>query len=57
MQDAILELDALVQGGKGKEIQSILNLCNPVDTESVTDVASLFEIYLNYIADYIDQFQ
>lgn len=57
MYDAFDEMDRLVENGEGETLQSILHLCHPVDTGSVTDVAALFEIYFEYIAQYIDRFQ
>lgn len=43
----------LIDHDGGKELQSLLNLCSPLQTESDLNVASFMESQFNYIADYI----
>lgn len=57
VQAAFRELDALVVAGDGVAIQEALHLCHPVDTDSLTDVGALFQRHLDYIIDYIENFQ
>lgn len=57
MLNAFSQMESLVRNMEATELQSILGLCHPVNIESVTDVAALFEIYYEYIAQYVDRFQ
>lgn len=50
-------IDDLVKQGKGEELQKQLNLCHPVATDSEDDIASLYELYLGFITDYINEHQ
>lgn len=53
IRDAFNRITYLIDHNGGKELQSILNLCQPLQTESDLNVASFMESQFNYIADYI----
>lgn len=55
--NSLQTIDSLVKAGNGEELKTRLNLCRAVETNSEEDVSSLFELYLGFITNYIDQNQ
>lgn len=53
VRDAFGRIDKLIDSNNGKELQSVLNLCQPLQTESNLNVASVMESLFDYVADYI----
>lgn len=50
-------MDYLIENGNGEYLQERLNLCHPVDTESDTDSAALFESHILVLLYYIETMQ
>lgn len=57
IQNAFEVLDYLIQNHNGEYIQERLNLCHPVDTNSSTDIAALYESNFDAIVEYIGYHQ
>lgn len=53
--EAFQELEALIEANESESIQNQLNLCNPVQTDDMSDVGALFVAYIRYILDFIEQ--
>lgn len=60
-RDQVLEafqtIDQMVTEGDSEGLQDRLNLCFPVATENVQDVAQVFIYYLHYINQFINTYQ
>lgn len=54
VQNAFEVLDYLIENHNGEYIQERLNLCNPLDTNSPSDIAALYEAHFSAIVQYID---
>lgn len=57
VKSAFVAMDDLVAKGDGATLQQKLNLCHPVNTSNVNDVAALFQRHLDYIIQYIELHQ
>lgn len=57
MQYAFEEVENMIANNQTTELQNSLNLCDPVDTTSVYEVAMLLERLIEMITQYIDMFQ
>lgn len=53
VRDAFGRIDKLIDNNDGKELQSVLNLCMPLQTDSNLNVAAVMEKLFNYVADYV----
>lgn len=54
VENAFAVLDYLIDNHNGEYIQERLNLCSPVDTNSASDIAALYESHFSSIVQYID---
>lgn len=57
VQYAFEEVENMIANNQTTELQNSLNLCDPVDTTSVYEVAMLLERLIEMITQYIDMFQ
>ncbi len=57
VQYAFEEIENMITNNQTSELQNALNLCDPVDTTSVYEVAMLLERFIEMITKYIDLFQ
>lgn len=57
IQHAFAVLDYLIENHNGEYIQERLNLCSPVDTNSPSDIAALYESNFDAIVEYIGYHQ
>lgn len=57
LREALYTIDSFIQSGQGEYLRDALNLCHPVDTSSLLDIAALYEHYILFIMDYINSFQ
>ncbi|XP_037033331.1 putative serine protease K12H4.7 [Bradysia coprophila] len=55
LREALFEMDRFIQNGEGEYLQERLNLCRPVDTNSMFDIAALYEHYILFVTDYINR--
>lgn len=55
IRDAFDRMEYLIDHDGGTELQSILNLCQPLKTESDLDVATFMESTYQYVADYVSE--
>lgn len=54
---AFEEIENMIANNQTSELQNALNLCDPVDTTSVSEVAMMLERLIETITSYIDRFQ
>lgn len=54
VHEAFQIMDQLVNNDESELLQSRLNLCHPVDTNSLNDVSQLFDLYLTFITKYFN---
>lgn len=57
LREALYAIDNFIQNGQGEYLQDTLNLCHPVETNSMFDIAALYEHYILFITDYINRLQ
>lgn len=57
MSTALTELDQLINAGNSDRIRAVLNLCSPIDTNDVQEVAFLYQSLYNFIMRHLDQNQ
>lgn len=50
-------MHSMIQNGETAELQEQLNLCNPVDASSPSDIAMFIERHIDYITRFIDTHQ
>lgn len=54
---AFEEIEEMIANEQGDQLQNVLHLCDPLQTNSAYDVAMVLERLIEMITAYIDQFQ
>lgn len=57
MLQALESIEELLVEGNGAAIQEHFNLCHPVDTTNEHDMSFFYEALIEFIIDYLNQFQ
>lgn len=55
VRDAFDRMEYLIDHDGGTDLQTLLNLCQPLKTESDLDVATFMESTYQYVADYVSE--
>lgn len=57
VQFALESLELMLWADEGLRVQELLNLCHPVDTNNQQAISFVFESIIEFINNYIEQFQ
>lgn len=55
--EALESIEQLMVQENGAAVQEHFNLCRPVDTADTNDISYFYEALLDYIIDFINEFQ
>lgn len=57
IEAAFDEAEQMIIAGNATELQGLFNLCNPIVTNSTTDVSSFFQNFYDLLVEYVQQQQ
>ena len=57
LQSVFTAIEDMIEAGDGVGLQTAFNLCDPIDTESVGDIAMLYESLIDFITDYTSEYE